>query len=207
MLADKARRDTLYRQLRHARKKVRKRYGAYDHRGRIKGRVSIDEGPAIVDTRQRIGDWENDAIIGKRHKGALLNLVERKTKFTLIRTLEKKQTDLVAECARDLLNPYEEKMFTITSDNGREFAHHKYIEEHLKTGVYFSHPYHAWERGLCKNTNGLIRQYLPKRMNFEAITDEHVHVAMNRLNIRPKKSLGCKILNEVFFQTVMKQAA
>ena len=207
VLADKARGGTLYRHLRHAHKKRRKRYGSYDHRGQIKGRVSIDERPAIVDARERIGDWEIDTIIGKRHKGALLTLVERKTKFTLIRKLEKKQADLVADAAINLLKPYKEKVCTITSDNGQEFAHHEYIKEHLKTTVYFAHPYHAWERGLCENTNGLIRQYFPKGMRFETITDEHVHVAMNRLNTRPRKTLGYKTPNEVFFQAVMKQAA
>ena len=204
MLADKARGGTLCRHLRHAHKKRKKRYGSYDHRGQIKGRVSIDERPAIVDAKKRIGDWEIDTIIGKRHKGALLSLVERKSKFTLIRKLPKKQADLVAEAAIDLLNPYEEKVCTITADNGQEFAHHEYIKEHLKTTVYFAHPYHAWERGLCENTNGLIRQYFPKGMDFETITDEHVHMAMNRLNTRPRKTLGYKTPNEVFFHVVMK---
>jgi IS30 family transposase len=207
VLADKARGGILYRHLRHAHKKRKKRYGSYDHRGHIQGRVSIDERPAIVDTRQRIGDWEIDTIIGKRHKGALLTLVERKTKLTLIKKLPKKQADLVAEAAIHLLKPYKEKVCTITSDNGQEFAHHEYIKERLKTTVYFAHPYHAWERGLCENTNGLIRQYFPKGMSFETITDEHVYVVMNRLNNRPRKTLGYKTPNEVFFQTVMKQAA
>jgi IS30 family transposase len=207
VLADKARGGSLYRHLRHAHKKHKKRYGSYDNRGQIKGRVSIDERPAIVDTRKRIGDWEIDTIIGKRHKGALLTLVERKTKLTLIRKLPRKQAHLVAEAAIDLLDPYEEKVLTITADNGQEFAHHEYIKEHLKTKVYFAHPYHAWERGLCENTNGLIRQYFPKTMSFETITEEHIQVAMNRLNNRPRKTLGYKTPNEVFFQTVMKQAA
>jgi IS30 family transposase len=207
ILTDKTKGGTLYCHLRLSHKKRKKRYGSYDHRGQIKGRVSIDERPAIVDARGRIGDWEIDTIIGKRHKGALLTLVERKTKFTLIRKLEKKQADLVAEAAINLLKPYKEKVCTITSDNGQEFAHHEYIKEHLKTTVYFAHPYHAWERGLCENTNGLIRQYFPKGMGFETITDEHVYVGMNRLNNRPRKTLGYKTPNEVFFQAVMKQAA
>jgi len=166
ILNDKARGGALYRHLRHGHKKRKKRYGSYDHRGQIKGRVSIDERPTIVDARKRIGDWEIDTIIGKRHKGALLTLVERKAKFTLMRKLEKKQADLVAKAVIDLLNPYEEKVLTITADNGQEFAHHEFIKEHLNTTVYFAHPYHAWERGLCENTNGLIRQYFPKGMSF-----------------------------------------
>jgi len=207
ILKDKAKGGTLYRHLRLSHKKRRKRYGSHDRRGRIPGRISIDERPAIVDARERIGDWEIDTIIGKRHKGALLSLVERKSKFTLIRKLEKKQANLVAEATIDLLNPYDEKVFTITADNGQEFAHHEYIKERLHTTVYFAHPYHAWERGLCENTNGLIRQYFPKGLRFELITDTQVQMAMNRLNNRPRKTLGYKTPNEVFFQAVMKQAA
>jgi len=207
ILNDKIKGGTLYRHLRLSHKKRRKRYGSHDRRGQIQGRVSIDERPAIVDARERIGDWEIDTIIGKKYKRALLSLVERKSKFTLIRKLPKKRADLVAEAAIDLLNPYKEKVCTITADNGQEFAHHDSIKEQLHTAVYFAHPYHAWERGLCENTNGLIRQYFPKGMSFETITEEHVHVVMNRLNNRPRKTLGYKTPNEVFFQAVMDQAA
>ena len=207
VLDDKARGGRLYRHLRHANKKRRKRYGSYDRRGRIKARVSIDERPAIVDTKKRIGDWEIDTMIGKKHKGVLLTLVERKSKFTLIRKVSNKQADLVAEAAIDLLNPYRVKVFTITADNGLEFAHHEYIKEQLKTDVYFAHPYHAWERGLSENTNGLIRQYFPKGSSFQTIKQEHVQTAMDRLNNRPRKTLGYKTPNEVFFQVFSKQAA
>lgn len=207
VLADKARGGNLYRHLRHAHKKRKKRYGSYDRRGQIKGRVSIDQRPAIVDAKKRIGDWEIDTIIGKKHKGALLTLVERKSKFTLIRKVPNKQADLVAEAAIDLLNPYQVKVFTITADNGQEFAHHECIKEQLKTHLYFAHPYHAWERGLCENTNGLIRQYFPKGTDFQTIKQEHVQMAMNRLNNRPRKTLGYKTPNEVFFQAITKQAA
>jgi len=98
-------------------------------------------------------------------------VVERKAKFTLIRKLSKKQTDLVAEAATDLLNRYEETVCTITTDNSQEFAHHGYIKERLHAMVSFAHPYHSCERGLCENTNGPIRRYLPKVMSLEAITE------------------------------------
>ena len=206
ILNDKIKGGTLYRHLRLSHKKRKKRYGSHDRRGQIQGRVSIDERPAIVDARERIGDWEIDTIIGKKHKRALLSLVERKSKFTLIRKLPKKRADLVAEAAIDLLNPYKEKVCTITADNGKEFAHHDSIKEQLHTAVYFAHPYHAWERGLCENTNGLIRQYFPKGLHFDLITDNQVQMVMNRLNNRPRKTLGYKTPNEVFFQAVMTQA-
>jgi IS30 family transposase len=207
ILTDKTKGGTLYRHLRLSHKKRRKRYGSHDRRGQIQGRISIDERPAIVNARERIGDWEIDTVIGKKHKGALLSLVERKSKFTLLRKLPKKRADLVAEAAIDLLNPYKEKVCTITADNGQEFAHHDSIKEQLHTTVYFAHPYHAWERGLCENTNGLIRQYFPKGLHFEFITDTQIQMVMNRLNNRPRKTLGYKTPNEVFFQAVMTQAA
>ena len=207
VLKDKARGGDLYLHLRHSRKKRKKRYGSYDRRGQIKGRVSIDERPAIVDAKKRLGDWEIDTIIGKNHKGALLSIVERKSKFTLIRKLPKKRADMVAKAAIDLLQPYKGKLFTITADNGQEFAHHEHIKEQLKTDVYFAHPYRSWERGVCENTNGLIRQYFPKGMSFETIWEQHVQVAMDRLNNRPRKTLGFKTPIEVFFQTITNQAA
>ncbi len=207
VLSDKARGGNLYCHLRHAHKKRKKRYGSHDRRGQIKGRISIDERPAIVEAKKRIGDWEIDTLIGKGYKGALLSIVERKSKFTLIGKLPSRRADLVAEAAIDLLNPYVKKVFTITADNGKEFAHHERIKDQLKTDVYFAHPYQAWERGLNENTNGLIRQYFPKGVSFEQIKNQHVQMAMDRLNNRPRKSLGYKTPIEVFFQTVTKQAA
>ena len=207
VLKDKAQGGDLYLHLRHSRKKRKKRYGSYDRRGQNKVRVSIDERPTLVDAKKRLGDWEIDTIIGKNHKGALLSIVERKSKFTLIRKLPKKRADMVAEAAIDLLQPYKGKLFTITADNGQEFAHHEHIKEQLKTDVYFAHPYHSWERGVCENTNGLIRQYFPKGMSFETIQDHHIQIAMDRLNNRPRKTLGFKTPIEVFFQSIIKQAA
>ena len=110
---------------------------------------------------------------------------------------------MVAEAATDLLNPYEKQVYTITADNVQEFAHHGYIKEQLHITVYFAHPYHSWERGLYENANVLIRQYFPKGMSFEAITEEQVQMAVNRLDTRPRKSLGYKTSNEVFFQAVI----
>ena len=207
VLKDKARGGDLYLHLRHSRKKRKKRYGSYDRRGQIQGRVSIDERPSIVDAKKRLGDWEIDTIIGKNHKGVLLSIVERKSKFTLIRKVQRKQADLVAEAAIHLLQAYKGKVLTITADNGKEFAHHEHIKEQLKTDVYFAHPYHSWERGLSENTNGLIRQYFPKGMSFETIKESHVQMAMDRLNNRPRKTLGYKTPVEVFFYAVTKQAA
>ena len=114
---------------------------------------------------------------------------------------------MAADAAIDLLKPFANKVLTITADNGNEFADHKRINKSLKTDVYFAHPYHSWERGLCENTNGLIRQYFPKGSDFNPIKQKHVQMVMDRLNNRPRKLLGYKTPNEVFFNTITKQAA
>ena len=110
----------------------------------------------------------------------------------------------MTDAAFNLLAPYR-KVFAITSDNGKEFAYHKEISNRLKAEVYFAHPYHSWERGLNENTNGLIRQYFPKTVSFETITDDHLQMVMDRLNNRPRKTLGFKTPFEVFFKISQKE--
>lgn len=207
LLQDKARGGKLYKHLRHANKKRKKRYGSYDRRGQIVGRISIDERPSIVDAKKRLGDWEIDTIIGKNHKGAILTIVERKSKFTLMKKLDRNKAHMVADATVRLLAPYTKGVFTITADNGKEFAQHNLIAKELKSKFYFSHPYHAWERGLNENTNGLIRQYFPKSMSFATITDEQIQTVMDRLNNRPRKTLGFKTPNEVFLGINLNLAA
>jgi len=207
LLADKANGGTLYKHLRRSNRKRKKRYGSRNIRGQIPGRVSIDLRPAIVDNKERIGDWEIDTVIGKNHKGALLTIVERKSKYTLIHKLSYKRSRLVADATIDLLAPYQDKVFTITSDNGKEFADHQRISKQLTARVYFAHPYHSWERGLNENTNGLIRQYFPKNTNFKSITVESVRNVMDQLNNRPRKTLDYATPNEVFFGQHWKHAA
>jgi len=198
VLKDKANGGDLYNHLRHYSKKRRKRYGSHDKRGQIPNRVSIDKRPEIVDLKERIGDWETDTVIGKNHKGALVTAVERKSKFTCIRYVPYKRADLVAKALIDMLRPFQDKVHTITNDNGKEFAQHLKISKGLKADVYFAHPYSAWERGLNENTNGLIRQYFPKNNSFDNITPEDVIFVQNRLNMRPRKSLNFKTPMEEF---------
>ncbi len=199
ILSDKITGGNLYQHLRRSNKKRKKRYGSQSLRGQIPGRVSIDQRPAIVDAKKRIGDWEIDTLIGKNHKGVLLTAVERKSKFTLIKKVPNKKANMIADATVNLFEPYQKKVFTITSDNGKEFTNHDRIAKELKSGFYFAHPYHAWERGLNENTNGLIRQYFPKTMGFENITNDQIQMVMNRLNSRPRKTLGFATPNDIFF--------
>ncbi len=198
VLADKEAGGTLYKHLRWSQKKRRKRYGSKDRRGQIPDRVSIDERPEIVDTKERIGDWEVDTMIGKNHKGVLVTAVERKLKFTRIGQAPKKTKELVSEALIDMLSPFKDKVLTITIDNGKEFTMHKEIAQALQADVYFAHPYRAWERGLNENTNGLIRQYFPKKMSLQNIKEQDIQFVEKRLNQRPRKSLDFKTPLECF---------
>src|SRR5690606_17024003 len=164
--ADKASGGDLYKHLRVASKPYRKRYGHYDRRGRIKNRVDIDDRPAVVDSRSRIGDWEGDTIMGKGRKSALLTLVERKTLYTVIVRLTGKRADQLADAALKAMRCLKARVKTITFDNGLEFAEHEKISQGLRADIYFAHPYASWERGINENTNGLIRQYFPKGTDF-----------------------------------------
>jgi IS30 family transposase len=195
---DKASGGDLYKHLRRSNRKHRKRYGTKERRGRIKGKVSIDLRPAVVDTKSRIGDWEIDTVTGKNSKGYLITVVERKSKLTLIKRVPDRKSDEVARAIIKLLRPYKDSVLTITADNGLEFARHKKISRSLKAKVYFAHPYHSWERGLNENTNGLLRQYFPKKLDFQTIDDKSVQHAMERLNSRPRKTLGFATPDEVF---------
>lgn len=198
ILSDKANGGDLYKHLRHASKKRKKRYGSNDRRGQIPDRISIDKRPKIVDLKKRIGDWETDLIIGKNHKGALVTAVERKSKFTCIGYVPNKKSDVVARALIDMLSPFQDHVHTLTNDNGKEFAQHLRISKMLKANVYFAHPYRSWERGLNENTNGLIRQYFPKNYSFDNITAEDVIFVQKRLNMRPRKSLNYKTPFEEF---------
>jgi IS30 family transposase len=199
ILVDKQTGGDLHRHLR-CQKKRRKRYGSYDRRGILKNRVGIDERPAIVDTRQRLGDWEVDTLIGKGHHQAIVSLVERKSRLALLRKVESKTAQAVADAVIELMKSLPVRTHTITADNGKEFADHERIAKDLNTDIYFAHPYSSWERGSNENMNGLVRQYFPKKRSFATITQQEINFVMDRLNNRPRKCLGFKTPNDVFFK-------
>ena len=205
ILQDKQAGGDLYTHLRCKRKR-KKRYGSNDKRGQIKNRVSIDVRPAIVEDRIRIGDWEADTIIGKQHKQAIVTLTERKSGYALFYKVDHHTKKATADTIKRLMSPLSEKVLTITSDNGKEFADHVAIAKHLKCDFYFAHAYSAWERGTNENTNGLIRQYFPKTRDFRTIIYEEIIHAMKRLNNRPRKRLGFKTPNQVFFNQLSNVA-
>lgn len=187
---DKRNKGTLYRHLRQGRKRYRK--GQRTKAEVIKNKVSIDDRPVIVDTKKRFGDWEIDTVLGKHGTGSIVTLLERKTRFYLIKKVDSKSAKEVTQATIELLLPFKDHVHTITADNGREFAYHAEIAEALDTTVYFAHPYSSWERGANENSNGLLRQYVPKGTDLRRVTEERIHFAMRRINHRPKKCLGFK---------------
>jgi IS30 family transposase len=181
-----------------AKSRRRKRYGHYSRRGHIPNRVTIDQRPQVVEQKARLGDWEADTIIGRHHKEAIVSLTERQSKLTRLAKVVRNTAALVMPAISTQLQSLMVK--TITSDNGREFAGHQQIGQNLKADFYFAHPYHSWERGLNENTNGLVRQYFPKKSEFSKITDKQITKVVDRLNNRPRKTRGYKTPNEVFFK-------
>ncbi len=185
---DKERGGTLYTYLPHHLKHRRRPVGTHIP---IKDRVSIDERPAVVDAKTRFGDWEMDTIIGRDGKGAIVTLVERTTKKLLMAKSPKgKNAKSVARLVVQMLRPFERHVLSITTDNGSEFADHKYIAHMLHTKVFFAHPYSSWEKGLIENTNKLIRQYIPNGTDFHSLSDDFILSVQTELNLRPRKLLN-----------------
>ena len=204
LLEDKRTGGVLYKHLRHSGKKRKKRYSAKDRRGQIKNRVSIEERPAIVDKKERLGDWEGDTIIGKQQQKAIVTLVDRASKKVLIGKVATKHSNIVTNSIVGLISPVKDITHTITVDNGKEFSGHEATAKALCATVYFAHPYSSWERGLNENTNGLIRQHMPKGSSFNGISARKIILIRDRLNNRPRKSLGYRTPNEVFEAALMR---
>jgi IS30 family transposase len=198
VLHDKRTGGDLYRYLR-CQKQRKKRYGVPDRRGQLKGRVSIDERPEVVNERSRIGDWEADTVIGKQGGAVLVTLVERKTRWSMIGKASDRTAKKVRAVIIKRLLPMTSHVKTLTYDNGKEFALHQEIDKELQSNGYFAHPYHSWERGLNENTNGLIRQFFPKGKDLSEVTDEEIQRVMDKLNNRPRKCLGFRTPNQILF--------
>jgi len=194
----------LYSHLRTARRWRKKRLHRKHQRGQIPNRVMIDQRPLIVDTKQRFGDWEVDTIIGKNHKTAILTATERKSQFELMVKTDGTKAESIRKQMINLLSPFKEFVKTITSDNGKEFAKHQEISRKLNADFYFADPYSPWQRGLNEYNNKLIRQYLPKKTDFNLINNQTINMIINKLNNRPRKLLGFKTPNEVFL-TIFNQ--
>ena len=196
--ADKEAGGTVWRHLRGARKLKRKRYGHHDSRGRLAGKRMITERPAIVERRSRLGDWEIDTVHG-RGKPAAVTVVERKSGLVRIGQIPRVGAQETLRRTTYILRNEPHLIRTITADNGSEFHMYKTLERRLCTTIYFATPHHAWERGTNENTNGLLRQYLPKGTNLSALTQRQCTAFASKLNHRPRRRLGFSTPNEVYY--------
>jgi IS30 family transposase len=183
---DKQHGGTLYRHLRQ-RPKYRKRYGPNEKRGKVAGKRHISERPAAVEHRRQVGHWEMDTVAGTGSKHCILTLVERATGCVLIGKLRDHTAAALNERLVQIIDGSPHLFKTITADNGTEFHSYEHIERLTGVTIYFATPYHAWERGTNENTNGLIRQYLPKRTSMKCVTQERCNEIANILNNRPRK--------------------
>ena len=179
----------LYRCLRQPIKR-RKRYASRERRGRLPGKRHISERPAAVELREERGHWELDTVMGAGTQDCVVTLVERATGFTLIGKLEDRTVNSLNARLMRLIRKHPGLFKTITADNGTEFHGYRRVER--KTGIpfYFATPYHSWERGTSENTNGLIRQYLPKRRSMQGLTQIECNAIARKLNRRPRKRYG-----------------
>lgn len=167
-------------------------------RGRIPGRVGIEERPAIVETRRRFGDWESDTIEGRKGSGLLVTHVERKSRYVRIGKLADKRAATLSSVTRSILADLPAKLRrTMTADNGKEFSDFAAIEGALKVKVYFANPHAPWERGTNENTNGLLRDYFPKGSDFGKITRTRLAAVQRMMNNRPRKCLNYRTPAEV----------
>ena len=196
---DKKMGGELYKQLRWSAKKRIKRRGSYDSRGRLEGKTMIGDRPLIVAERSRKGDWEIDTVHGGC-KASIVTLVERRTGYVMIGKVKDLTVREVSKVTIDLMKRYPKLFLTVTADNGSEFHGYKEIEKESGAKFYFATPHHSWERGSNENTNGLIRQYLPKRKSMLDITQEDCDMIAEKLNQRPRKRHGFSTPNQCFLE-------
>ena len=192
----------LYTHCRHKLKHRKRPVGAVACCRNIPDRRGIDERPKEADG-SRFGDWELDTIVGKDNKGAIVTLTERKTNFILMERLRHGKNALeTAKVVVRLLFPYRKNVRTITTDNGPEFAAHKYVSEMIKAPVFFADPYSSWQKGAIENANKLIRQYIPKGAAFDRFSDDFIKSVQYKINRRPREKLSFSSPSSVFFNSL-----
>lgn len=196
--SDRERHKSLRPYLRQGKKIRRKSYGSGARASKIPNRVSITERANIVERKTRIGDWECDTVIGLDRRSVLVTVVDRTTLYTCCSRVFSRSAEVVSQAIIRMLTPHKDKVRTLTFDNGSEFVRHEKIARALQAKTYFAHPYASWERGINENTNGLLRQYFPKKTDFRKVSWHQIKKAVDSLNNRPRKTRGYKTPNQLF---------
>jgi len=185
--------------LRQGHTKRRPRARGEDRRGRIPDMISISERPPEVEERLVPGHWEGDLIKGAYNRSSVGTLVERTTLFTVLARMGDARAETAAASFAHVLNRIEaQKRLSLTYDQGREMAAHDRLTQASGVKVYFADPHSPWQRGINENTNGLLRQYLPKGSDLSQFSQAELDAIAWRLNTRPRKSLGFKCPAQLF---------
>lgn len=206
--------STIYRYIHerapHLKRYLRQQKGRYRRKRGTKIRAErreqakkrrIDERPAIIERRGRLGDWEGDTIQGRDKRVRIVTFVDRRSGYLIAYLLPKMRAELLTTLALKYFHRIPRaKRRTFALDNGSEFSDWERLEEKSGAVVYFAYPYHFWERGTNENTNGLLRQYFPRSLDFNLITAKELAHAVKRLNDRPRKRLGFKTPHQIFFK-------
>lgn len=193
------------RKLRH-KGKTRHTKNHIEKRGKISVTHTIHERPAEANNRSVIGHWEADTVAGKTGKACLVTLTDRKSRYLMAEKVEKKQAGFVRDSIIDLLSSVSKtKRKSITPDRGKEFAKHREVTNQLASiPFYFADPHSPWQRGTNENTNGLLREYLPKTEDMTTRSKHYIDTCIEKLNKRPRKCLGWKTPYELFFGKVLR---
>lgn len=196
--------ETIYRHINQcdhprAYRQCLRRIGVRKHRRKTTSEAAkIENRPAVIEQRERVGDWEGDTIVGAGRSGGVLSAVERKTGFTILAKVDNlKSATVTKRIIRRLKRVPHDQRKSITFDNGSEFAGHKQLAKSLQVDIYFADPHSPWQRGTNENTNGLVRQFLPKGTNFHDVSHQEVSRIQTLLNERPRKRLGYRTPQEM----------
>lgn len=184
--------------------KFRRKRGTKKHekQRRIDQFRNIEDRPQIADTRERLGDFEGDTIIGKNRKQRILTHVDRRSGYGFGDLLKEVTAEIIQNKTSERFQRVpRNKRHTITYDRGKEFGgEDTLLERKTKTEVYRANPYHSWERGSSENFNGLIRRFFPKQTDFDKLEQADIDKVIDNLNHRPRKRLGYLTPYEVFVQ-------
>lgn len=186
----------LWKCLRRKRRRRKPRIFSNVKRTLIKNRRGIEQRPSIVELKSRFGDLELDTVIGKGHKGAIVTIVDRATKHLWAKYVERKTAENVEAAIKEMLVDVKSKIKTLTADNGSEFMNHQGVASWAKVMFYFADPYSSWQRGLNEHTNGLLRQYYPKKTYFNSETLKDLDLAVEQINSRPRAVLNFRTPKE-----------
>jgi transposase, IS30 family len=196
---DKRHRGPLHRFTRILAKMGRKRYRSRPARGVLLGKPHINERPVEAEAREAIGHWEGDTVMGHTTKHCLLTLVERSTGYAVIKALPARNMTDTRRAVQRAVTSQRDAFKSITFDNGTEFHDYERLQDATGVHCFFATLYHSWERGSNENLNGLIRQYLPKRMCLKDITQKDRDRIAKALNTRPRKRYGYKTPEQMLF--------